>query len=470
LRFLQVLAPSHLPRIEEIGIDSWVLLFTLTLSLMAGLLFGLIPVFKYASRHLSTGMREVGRTYSEGRERHRARSVLVVVQVALALVLLVGSGLMIRTFQALRHVQPGFTSPETIQTFRISIPAAHVREPSRALRMYNDILDRVAAIPGVASVAAVNSVTMDGFDNNDPIYAEDHVYSESQLPAIRRYKFATPGLFGTMGNPLAAGRDFTWTDLYEKRPVVILSENLARELWGEPRRAVGKRVRENPKGIWREVIGVAAGEHDDGVERKAPAIAYWPLLLGKFWVDEERVQRNSALVIRSSRAGSPDFLKELQRAVWSVNPDLPVAGMRTVKDLYDGSLARTSFTLVLLAIAAGMALLLGVIGIYGVISYSVSQRTREIGIRIALGAPDGLVRRMFVRHGLALTAIGLACGLVCAIWVTRVMSALLFEVSALDPLTYAAVSALLLAAASLATWLPARRATGVQPVDALRSE
>jgi predicted permease len=377
---------------------------------------------------------------------------------------------MIRTFQALRAVQPGFTQPETIQTFRVSIPQAHVREAARVLRMQNDILDKLAAIPGVTSVAAVNSVTMDGFDSNDPIYAEDHVYSEGQIPAIRRYKYATPGLFRTMGNPLVAGRDFTWTDLYEKRPVIILSENLARELWGDAGRAIGKRVRENPKGLWREVIGVAAPERDDGVERKAPAVAYWPMLRGRFWDEEESVQRGAAFVVRSSRAGTADFLKEVQRAVWSVNPDLPVAGIRTVRELYDRSLARTSFTLVLLAMAAGMALLLGVVGIYGVISYSVSQRTREIGIRIALGAPQSLVRGMFVRHGLLLTGIGLACGILCAVWVTRVMSSLLFEVSALDPLTYAAVSALLLAAALLATWLPARRATAVQPVDALRAE
>jgi predicted permease len=470
LRFLKWLAPSHLPRLQEIGTDWRVLAFTVAVSATAGILFGLIPVFKYASRQLSTGMREVGRTYSDGRERHRTRSALVVVQVALALVLLVGSGLMIRTFEALRNVEPGFTEPERIQTVRVAVPYAQVPEGVRVVRMHNDILDKIAAIPGVVSVAAANAITMDGNDSNDPIYAEDRVYSEGHIPPLRRYKLVGPGLFRTMGNPLVAGRDLTWTDIYEARPVVIVSENLARELWGDPARAIGKRVRENPKGVWREVIGVAANERDDGVEKKAPAVVYWPLLIRKMWHMDERVQRNVAFAIRSSRAGSADFVKEIQRAVWSVNPELPVASVRTVREIYERSLARTSFTLVLLGIAAGMALLLGVVGIYGVISYSVSQRTREIGIRIALGAPDGRVRQMFVRHGLALTAIGLACGILAAVWLTRVMSTLLFEVSPLDPLTYAAVSALLLGSAAVATYLPARRATDVQPVEALRAE
>jgi predicted permease len=470
IRLLAVMAPARLPRIEEINIDLKVLLFTILLSAIAGLLFGLIPAFKYARRRLTAGLREIGRTHSEGRERHRARAVLVVTQVALALVLLVGSGLMMRTFRALRHVEPGFTAPEEIQTLRISIPTAQVSEPARVARMHNDILDKIAAIPGVTSVAISNSITMDGIDNNDPIYAEDRVYSEGQLPPIRRYKLISPGLFRTMGNPLVAGRDLTWTDVHEKRPVVLVSENLAREFWGDPARAIGKRVRESPKGQWREIVGVAANERDDGVDKKAPAVVYWPLLIRDMWSVDERVQRNVAFAVRSRRAGTADFLKDLQRAVWSLNPELPLADVRTVRDLYDRSLARTSFTLILLGIAAGMALLLGVIGIYGVISYSVSQRTREIGIRIALGAPRKQVRGMFVRHGLLLTTAGLACGLLAAVFLTRVISSLLFEVSPFDTVTYIAVSLVLLGAAAVATYLPARRASEVQPMDALRAE
>jgi hypothetical protein len=273
-----------------------------------------------------------------------------------------------------------------------------------------------------------------------------------------------------MGNPLLAGRDLTWTDIYEKRPVVLMSENLARELWQTPAAALGKRVRENPKAPWREVIGVVGNERDDGAPQKAPPITYWPMMVENFWGQPLMAQRGLAFAVRSSRAGSASFLKEIQRAVWSVNPNLPIADVRTVKEIYDRSMVRTSFTLVMLTIAAGMALLLGVVGIYGVISYSVSQRTREIGIRIALGAPQQTVQQMFVRHGLVLTGIGLICGAAAAVALTRLMSALLFDVSPLDPATYGAVSLVLFAAAFLASYLPAHRATAIAPLDALRAE
>jgi putative ABC transport system permease protein len=254
------------------------------------------------------------------------------------------------------------------------------------------------------------------------------------------------------------------------RPVILVSENLARELWQSPAAALGKQVRENPKAKWREVIGVVGNERDNGLNEKAPTIAYWPMIIKDFWVDAINVQRNQAFAIRSSRAGSAAFLKEVRQAVWSVNASLPIAEVRTVKEIYERSMARTSFTLVMLAIAAGMALLLGVVGIYGVISYSVSQRTREIGIRMALGAQQQAVRRMFVGQGLALTAIGLACGLGAALGLTRLMTSLLFEVSPLDPITYGAVSAVLVTAAVLASYVPAHRATTIEPVDALRAE
>jgi putative ABC transport system permease protein len=470
LRLLVSMGPSQLPRLDEISIDPSVLLFTLGVSLVAGVLFGLIPVFKYAGPQLQTALRQGGRTASDGRDRHRARSVLVVVQVALALVLLISSGLMIRSAQALKQVQPGFTQPDQVLTLRVSIPDAQVPKPEQVVRIYNDMLEKVAAIPGVSSVGLSNSITMDGNTDNDPIFAEDKVYADATIPALRRFKFISPGVFKTMGNPLLAGRDLTWTDIYEKRPVILVSENLARELWRDPSAALGKRVRENPKAQWREIIGVVGNERDNGLDQKAPAITYWPMMLTDFWGQPLTAQRNLAFAIRSSRAGSASLLKEVQRAVWSVNPDLPIADVRTVKEIYDRSMARTSFALVMLTIAAGMALLLGIVGIYGVISYSVSQRTREIGIRMALGAPQRTVRQMFVREGLLLTAIGVACGLAAAVALTRLMTTLLFEISPVDPTTYCAVSGILGAAALLASYVPARRATVIEPVEALRVE
>jgi predicted permease len=287
------------------------------------------------------------------------------------------------------------------------------------------------------------------------------------------FKFVSPGYMKTLGGSIVAGRDFTWADAHERRPVAMVSANLARELWGGPGQAIGKRVRPYAKGIWREVVGVVSDTRDHGVSEKAPGVAYWPILMTDFLPIGDSpyiVTRNASYLIRSERTGADGFVRELEQAVWSVNPSVPLAGVRTLQEIYDASLARTSFTLVMLAIAGGMALLLGLAGIYGVISYAVSQRRREIGIRIALGAQPGAVTRLFVGHGMLLAAIGVAIGLAGAFAATRLMSSLLFEVSAVDPLTYALVSLMLFAATVLACYLPALRATRVDPIGALRAE
>jgi len=444
------------------------------LSVAAGLLFGAIPVFKYAGAQPGLALRGGGRSATASRDRHRARNTLVIAQVALALVLLVGSGLMIRTFQALRDVHPGFARPGEVQTLRLSIPDSQVKDEAAVARMHQAIMEKIAEVPGVASVALASTVTMSGQGWHDPVYPQDRTYSESQMPPIRLFKFVSPGYMKTMGGSLVAGRDFTWTDAYEMRPVAMVSETLARELWGHPSAAIGKRIRPYAKGPWRDVVGVVSDMRDDGLNQKATAVAYWPLLMGDFFAagpdNRNFVQRSVTYVIRSTRTGSNGFVNDLGTAVWSVNPNLPLAAVRTLQDIYDASLARTSFTLVMLAIAGGMALLLGVAGIYGVISYSVSQRTREIGIRIALGAQRQSVTRMFVAHGLMLAGVGVAIGLVAAFSVMRLISTLLFEVSPVDPLTYGLVSLTLIAATVLASYVPALRATAVDPIEALRSE
>ena len=473
LRLLVALAPGNLPRLEDITLDIPVLVFALVLSIVAGLLFGAIPVFKYAGAQLGPTLRGGGRTASASKARHRARNTLVIAQVALALVLLVSSGLMIRTFQALRDVHPGFVRPSEVQTLRLVIPSSQLKEEAAVARMHQAIMDKIAAVPGVASVALTSTVTMSGEGWHDPLYAEDRTYSESQVPPIRLFKFVSPGYMKTMGGSLVAGRDFTWADVYELRPVAMVSENLARELWGQPTAAIGKRMRPYPKGPWREVVGVLSDMRDDGLNQKAPTVAYWPMLMVDFSPTPDNrnfVQRGVSYVIRSSRTGSSGFVSELGQAVWSINPNLPLASLRTLQEIYDASLARTSFTLVMLGIAGGMALLLAVAGIYGVISYSVSQRTREIGIRIALGAQAQAVTRMFVAHGATLAGIGVAIGLTAAFGIVRLMSSLLFEVSPIDPLTYATVSLTLIAATLLASYVPALRATAVDPIEALRSE
>jgi putative ABC transport system permease protein len=470
LKLLVAIAPANLPRMDQIAIDGSVLLFTLLVSILAGALFGAIPVLKYAGPRVGTALRSEGRALTHSRERHRARSTLVVVQVALALVLLIGSGLMIRTFQALKQVKPGFDRPDQVQTLRISIPSTLVRDPVAAVRMEQSILDRIAAIGGVRAAGLTTVVPLDNDRWQDPVFAEDHTYTDTQIPRLRTFKFISPGLLATMGNTLVAGRDFTWTDLYDKRPVAMVSENLARELWQEPSAAIGKRIRESLKAPWREVVGVVGDERDDGLDQKAPTIVLWPIMMENFTSEPTFVRRSLAYIVRSDRTGSRELVNEISRAVWSVNANLPVADVRTLQEVYDKSLARTSFTLVMLAIAGGMALLLGVAGIYGVIAYSVSQRTREIGIRLALGARNEEVTGMFVRHGARLAALGIVCGVAVALALTRLMSSMLFDVSPIDPLTYGGVSLGLAAAAVLAAYVPARRATMVDPVEALRAE
>jgi len=385
-------------------------------------------------------------------------------------VLLVASGLMIRTFQAMRHVNPGYSNPEQVVTFRVAIPESLVPDNQQTVRMQEQIVRALEAIPGVQSVGLSSSITMDGNDSNDPIFVEDFPGPEGKLPPLRRYKFVAENYFKTMGTPVRAGRAITWADAYNEQPVVMVSENFAREFWKEPSQAVGRRIRNTPNSPWRTIIGVVADERDDGVAQAAPKVVYWPMIIKDFWGEPQRVQRSMGYAVRTDRMKSPTLLKELQQAVWGVNPSLPLASVRTLPQIAAESMAQTSFALVMLAIAAGVALLLGVVGIYGVIAYLASQRTREIGIRIALGAGKRDVSRLFLRHGSALAAIGIAIGLIAAAVSTRVMSAMLFGVSALDPLTYVAVALALGGTALLASYLPAMRATRIDPATALRAD
>jgi putative ABC transport system permease protein len=475
LQILVAKGPDTLPRLRDIGIDSLVLVFALSAALLSGVLFGVIPIVKYAGPRIATALRGVGRTFSDGRESHRARNTLVVVQVALALVLLIGSGLMIRTFQRLRSVHPGFTQPAEIQILHAMVPAATAVEPERVMRMQHAILDKLAAIRGVTSVAFASRAPLESFLGGvgNPVYAEDKTFAEGQVPPLRKIGRIAPGYFRTMGTRVIAGRDFTWTDLYEGRRVAIVSENLAREWWGVPRAALGKRIREaGAADPWREIVGVVEDVYDNGMHVKPPEFAYWPALMDRYIFGGEKgsAVTSGMFAIRSNRTGTEGFLAEAQQAIWSVNGRQPVFLVTTLEALYDQSMSRTSFTLVMLAIAGGMGLVLGIVGIYGVIAYVVSRRIREIGIRTALGAQPAGLLRMFVRHGLWLTGTGAALGLVAAVGLTRLMSSLLFGVTALDPATYTSVSMLLIAAGVLASYLPARRAITVDPIQALRAE
>jgi predicted permease len=412
------------------------------------------------------------RASSSSRERSRTRNALVVVQVALAVVLVVSAGLMIRTVQALRDIDPGFADPATIQLARTFVSRTDFPDDAQFTRMQHEMLDGIAAVPGVDSVGFVSEAPMESLGNNGPIAIEGETLAPGQQVTTRKWKFVSPGYFAAMGTRIIVGRDLTWSDIEAGGRVAVISEDLARELAAEPVGALGKRIRLLPfaQDDWHEVIGVVQGVRHHGLYEQAPSSVYWPALSANMFGRAAVGTPNATFVIRSDRAGTATLVEEVREAVRAVSPSVPVAQVRTMQDLYAGSFARTSFTLVLLGIAGAMALVLGVIGIYGVIAYVVAQRKRELGIRSALGARPRQLEALFVRQGLALTAIGALLGLVAAVAVARVMSSLLFETSPLDFTAYAVALGVTLAAAALASYLPARRAATIDPIETLRAE
>jgi putative ABC transport system permease protein len=475
LRGLIAIGPSDLPRLQEIAVHPPVLAFAVAVSLASTLVFGSITALKHAL-HIDTHA-GAARGASAGRERNATRSALVVVQVALALVLVVSAGLMIRSFQALRDIDPGFSDPATIQTAGIWAPGWPNVDAAGALqwtRTQHEIVDRIAAIPGVASAGFVNALPIEwaGSFNNSGFAVEGATLAANERPR-GFFKFVSPGYFDAMGTRMIAGRQMTWADLEAGGRVVVISAEFARQLATEPGGAVGKRIRfaGDDQGDWREVIGVVQSIHEQGLYEGPPPMVYWPAFMAGLSPDEPEIGSPVVtLVIRSERAGTASFVDEIRQAVRSVSASIPVAEERTMRAVYAGSLARTSFTLVMLAIAGGMALLLGVVGIYGVIAYVVSQRAREIGIRSALGAEPRQLKKMFLLHGLALSTVGAVLGVCAAAGLARLLSSVLFGIGPMDPTAYVAALAVTIAAAALASYVPARRAATIDPIETLRAE
>jgi putative ABC transport system permease protein len=475
LGLLVSIGPATLPRLAEIAIDPLVLAFSLGMSLLSALLFGLLPVLKYAgirgAEALQGAARSDNRTLSPSRGQHRSQNALVFVQVALAVVLLVASGLMIRSFQALRSVEPGFADPDRIQTMRISIPEGQASTPERVARMQHDIVEQIATIPGVTAATFATALPMElEYENNMVVMAEGMAYPEG-IPPLRRSKAVAPGFFTALGIPLLAGRDFTWTDVHDRRGVTVVSDNLAREWWGEPAAALGKRIRIGRAGPLNEVIGVVGDIYDSGVDQSPPNIVYWRA--GASAVGGPQpvfIPRDMTFAIRSDRTGSEDLIRQVGRAVWAVNPNLPLARVQTLGEIYTQSMSRTSFTLVMLAIAGFMALALGIVGIYGVISYAVTEQRRAIGIRLALGAARTSILRRFLGQGIRVAAMACVIGILLSLAITGALSRMLYGVSPSDPVTLVSVIAIVLAVATLSALIPAARAAFMQPMRTLREE
>lgn len=473
LKSLMAMAPTNLPRLADVHLGGRVLLFTLVTALGSGLLFGLVPVLRHRRGSLVDTLKEGGRDGSRGRHTRRAHNLLAVGQVALAMVLLVASGLTLRSVRNLRGVDPGFAHPEDVVAVRLYIPTREVPEPARVASIYEAIARRIREVPGVSSVGLATAIPMDGARNVNPFFVQGR--DPATQTVSRRHKWIGGDYLRTLDIPLVAGRPITWDDVHDRAPVAMLSERLAREVFGSPEAALGQHVAARPDPpVWKEVVGVVRDVHEDGMDQDPPDLVYWPQVTLGFWqgnaADQVQTWRGAGIAVRGARVGTPGFLDELKEAIWEVSPNLPLQRVRTLPELMSASTARASFTTLLLGVAGAASLALGLVGVYGVIAYGVSRRTRELGMRMALGAARGDVLAMVVRQGVALGGAGVSLGLVLAFTVTRPMASLLYGVQPADPLTFVSVALGLLVVSMGASYLPARRAARVDPAVALRVE
>jgi len=475
LRGLVAIAPTQLPRMNEVSLNPRVLILTLGVSLAAGAVFGAFPVLRRRRWNLVGSLKQGGRAGASGYRRNWTQTLLAVSQVALALVLLIASGLVLRTAQVLHNVDPGFSHAEDVLALRLSIPSRMTPKAEEAALLQEAIARRLGEMPGVTSVGMATSLPMHAGNNINPLFVEGITIPGKTPPITRRHKWIGERYFETLGIPLRAGRAFTWQDVHNRAPAVVVSESLARAYWGSVEAAIGKRVSVRPDPIrWHEVVGVAADVREDGVSLEPVPMVYWPQVTLAFWqgsaVDQVLLWRSASYAIRSDRVGTPDFLREVRNAIWSVNPNLPLLNVGPLSSFVAQSTARTSFTLILLGIAAGVALVLAMVGVYGVISCAMSHRTLELGMRMALGAQAGQVRRMVLRQGFLLTGTGILIGTGLALLLTDAMSSVLFGVSATDPLTFVTVAAGLTAVALAASYIPAYRASRINPIVVLKAE
>jgi len=461
------LVPTDLPRVDEIGLDLRVLGFTSLIAAGCALFFGVFPMLRYGVSDLSGQLRDgSARGATGGKDRNRIRSGLVVIQMALALVLLVGSGLMLRSFQALRSMDPGFDS-EQILTARITVPTAEIESWEETAAFYRVLGERIAALSGVEAVGFAQSIPLGGGLGYFNVELEGHSTGPGASPIFASNNQIETGYLEAMGIDLLEGRTFQAGDGAEGTRSVIVTESFAEHWWPE-QSALGRRMRLGFEGEdWYQVVGVVGDAHYNSLEEDPEEMVYWPATVGP--ADSPQATRSMDIAIRT--AGDPlAFVAVLRREVQALNSRVPVSNPRTMEDVVRAATSRISFTMALLGAAAGIALLLGLVGIYGVISYVVSQRTREIGVRMALGATAPSVRHMVVRQGLILAAGGVGVGLLAARVLSGLMASLLYGVSATDPVTYGTVAIALLIVSVAASWIPAARAAGVDPAGALRSE
>jgi predicted permease len=462
LPVLLQLAPTTIPRLGEVRIDAFVLAIAAGAAVLSALIFGLVPAVRYTRASVLGAIRQGGRGSTDHPSRHRGRSLLVATQTGLAMVLLVGSGLLARSFIRMMDVNPGFDTRELL-TARLALPSTTYPELADVTRTTRQIVEKLAQLPGATGAGATSRLPILLSSSGTAFDIEGRVLEPGRLPPILQYQEITPGYFGTMRARFEHGRDLDWHDASN----VIVNHTVAEQLW-PGQNPLGKRLRRTQgtapeQRPWFTVVGVVADIRQDGLREPAPGQVYFPSTSG--FDDPPRamtyVVRGPALIVQGDA---------IRRTVRTVDADLPIASIYTMSEIVRDSVVEFSFTMLALGVAAGVALLLGAIGLYGVLSYAVSLQTREIGLRIALGAPPSRVMRAIVTRGAVICALGLVVGSLGAVGVTRLLQGLLFETAPLDPLTFAATGLALIVVALAASYLPARRAASISPMESMRGD
>jgi len=463
LRFLVSLSPENIPRTNEIGIDWTVLLFAIGVSLLTGIIFGIAPALQSSKSDLHESLKEGGRT-GTGVARRNLRNLLVIAEVAVALVLLIGAGLLIRSFLNVQRVDPGF-NPEKMLVLQLSLPEAKYPEPADRDRFFQTVMPKVRSLPGVQNAGFSTSVPMSGYNSSASFTIEGRNVAKGEMSPWGNRWYAGPGYFQTMGIPLIRGRFFEERDSSDAPLVAIIDETMAQKFWPNED-PIGRRISfgrtDSGDRVWREIVGIVGHVKQKGLDDKSPVQYYVPY--------RQMTSANVYLAVRSGQDDSAALTGSVRNAIQSVDREIPVFKVRTMEKIVADSLMPRRFAMVLLGIFALIAMLLASVGLYGVMSYSVAQRTHEIGVRMALGARAASVLGMVIRQGMVLTVAGLVLGIAGAFALTGLMSSLVFGVGTADPVTYVLFSIALLAVSFLASYIPARRATRVDPMIALRYE
>ncbi|HEX8279927.1 MAG TPA: ABC transporter permease, partial [Chthoniobacterales bacterium] len=461
INILKQFIPDSISQAQAIGIDAKVLIFTALIAVVTGLIFGLAPASQASSFNLNETLKEGGRDSASGSRGNRIRNVLVIAEVAVSFILLIGAGLLINSFLHLRNLHPGFRSDHLL-TMKVALSEVKYPDKERRAPFYAELVRRVQALPGVDSAAVASNLPLTYSGDSMPIGIEGRPDpTPDQMPDVI-LRVVSPGYFTTMGIPLVQGRDFTEQDKAEAVRVVVITEKTARHFWpGE--NPIGKRLKPGSSASsapWREIVGVVKDVRQNDFVAEPKMQMYMPHeQVGSF--------APNALVVRT-KVDPLSLASTVRAQIWAIDKDQPVSDIRTMDEILSEAVARQRFSMLLLSVFATLALVLAAVGIYGVMSYSVAQRTREIGIRMALGAQRSDVLKMTVAQGLKLVGIGLAIGLAVAFVLTRVMASLLFGISATDPVTFISIALVLALVAVLASYIPAVRAMRVDPMVALR--